>query len=240
MENIRRSLYVGKTAHEQVPLLTDYETDSAYSLAYHSLYTNIRFNWDDKQAKQHAILLTIPTGYPGQSSVAANIAITAALNGTSTILIDADLRNPGLQERLGAGKGPGFGDWLAGQTSLDEEPAPLLNKTFLPNLRVLGAGTLPLTPQETSRLLTGRLPVLLTCLRQFLAETERKPALILFHSPPVLASIEAAQMGALVDQTYLVIATGRTTRTQARRAQEQLQRAHTHLIGAIMLDVSAR
>jgi hypothetical protein len=40
-----------------------------------------------------------------------------------------------------------------------------------------------------------------------------------------------------MDQTFLTIATGHTTRTQAKRAQEQLERANAKLAGCIMLDI---
>jgi len=43
-------------------------------------------------------------------------------------------------------------------------------------------------------------------------------------------------IGALVEQTFLTIATGYTTRTQAKQAQEQLQLTHVKLAGIIMFE----
>ena len=39
-----------------------------------------------------------------------------------------------------------------------------------------------------------------------------------------------------MDQTFLLINKGKTKRTQAQMAQEQLERAHAKLVGAIVLD----
>jgi len=110
-----------------------------------------------------------------------------------------------------------------------------LNQTFIPGLSLISAGTAQLEQHEASRLLAVKLPDVLTGLFQIIAETEERSGLIIFNSPPVLTGIDAAQISMLVEQTFLVIASGRTTRTQARRAQEQLQRAHAKLTGIVML-----
>ena len=54
---------------------------------------------------------------------------------------------------------------------------------------------------------------------------------------PVSSAAEEVAISSLVDQTFLVISNGHTTRTQARRAQEQLERAHATLTGLVVLDV---
>jgi hypothetical protein len=111
-----------------------------------------------------------------------------------------------------------------------------LSKTFIPDLHLLGAG--PATQQliEIRRFLSNRLGDVVTGLRIFLKEATTRPGLIIFNSPPVLSDIDAALISSHMDQTFLTIATGRTTRMQVKRAQEQLERAHAKLAGFIMLD----
>ncbi len=77
-----RSFIVGTLPQEQFTLLTDYDPDSPYVVAYQTVYANIRSNWDSEHNRQHAISLTTPATYKGQAAVAANIAITAAQSGT--------------------------------------------------------------------------------------------------------------------------------------------------------------
>ena len=86
-------------------------------------------------------------------------------------------------------------------------------------------------------LLSAKLQDVVQMLGQWLAETEAKQGLVIFNAPPVLAGPDASLIGALVEQTILIIVKGRTTRTQAKQAQEQLQRAHTNVVGIVMLDV---
>ena len=223
-------------SQEQVTLLTDYDTNSTYNEAYQTLYANICFNWKNKQSKQHSVLLATPTSFVGQAAAVANIAIVAAQNGTPTVIVDADMQQPSLQQRFGVGESTGFSDLLNQEVITAESISAQLRPTFVPKLRLLCAGkankahTLHLLPQT-------RLEELVNSSRQLLAETESEPSLLIFHCAAVLASTHAAQLSALVEQTFLTIVTGRTTRVQAKKAQEQLQRAHATLMGAILLDV---
>jgi len=227
---------MGTSSSEQVTLLTDYDATSAYSIAYHTLYANIRFDWDNEHSQSHTLLFTTPTDYPGRSVIAANTAIAAAQSGISTVLIDADLHEPGLQQRFALSKTSGLSNLLTRDIITPSAVIADLNQTFIPGLSLISAGTAQLEPHEASRLLAAKLPDVLTSLFQIIAEIEDRPSLIIFNSPPVLTGIDAAQISTLVEQTFLVIASGRTTRTQARRAQEQLQRAHAKLTGIIMLN----
>jgi len=221
-------------SQEQVALLTDYESDSAYSEAFRSLYANIRFHWDSEESKQHTLLLTTPTAYAAQSIVAANVAIAAAQSGTATILVDADLRNPGLGQRFGTGDHAGLGDLLAEKT-LDPHRLDLyLSPTFIPGLRLLSAGD---TQGGPALLLSAALQMSIEGMCQYLKETETATSLVIFNSPPVLAGPDASLIAAQVNQTILTIARGRTTRAKAKQAQEQLERAHARLVGIVMLDM---
>ena len=51
----------------------------------------------------------------------------------------------------------------------------------------------------------------------------------------MLLGADASLIGALVEQTFLAVITGQTTRAQAKQAQEQLQQAHAKLAGIIMV-----
>ncbi len=228
---------MGMPPREHVTLLTDYDSDSAYNQAYQALYTTLRFNWESKVEQPHAILPTTPVEYQGRAAVPANIAITAAQNGMTTILVDADLHTPDLQQRFGLGNQPGLGELLAERTLTPATVTSYLQKTFVPDLALLCAGSKLPSSQEISRQLSARLYDIVTCLRQSLHSNTDRPGLIVFNSPAVLSSLDATLISTCVDQTFLLIASGRTTRAQARKAQEQLERVHAKLAGLIMLDV---
>jgi Mrp family chromosome partitioning ATPase len=232
-----RSIGVGIHSQEQIALLTDYDPTAQYSIAYHSLYSSICFSWDKKQIEHLIILFASPVYHTRQATAAANLAIAAAQNGTPTILVDADLHNPSLQQHFGTDKQSGLSSMLSQDTVTLQQLVQHLSKTFIPDLYLLGAG--PATQQsiEIRRFLSNRLDDVVSGLRFFLKQATTRPGLIIFNSPPVLSDIDAALISSHMDQTFLTIATGRTTRTQAKRAQEQLERAHAKLVGFIMLDI---
>lgn len=228
---------MGNRSTEQYELLTDYDINTAYSEAFHTLFANIRFNWGSdtgEQSQVHTLLLTTPSDYAEQATIAANLAIVAAQSGTTIILVDADLRTPSLQQRFGLKRDAGFSDLLEETSITPQKVTDHLQSTFISGLRVLGAGTL--TAQGATLLLSPKLEECMYSIRQVLVESESTPGIVIYHSPPVLAGADASLLGALVEQTLLTIIVGRTTREQAKQAQEQLERAHTKLAGVVMLN----
>lgn len=227
---------MGTQSKESVTLLTDAVNNSAYSNAYYVLSANIRFNWGNEQVKQHTVLLTAPVPCLKQATVVANVAIATAQSGTPTILIDSDLRTSNLHHCFGVNNAPGLSDWLTGQEVHKEDIASFLRQTVVSDLRLFSAGALTLQSHDINRLLSMKLPGLIDALCRFLTETEQRSSMIIFNSPPVTEGIEASLISALVEQTFLLIGIGQITRTQAKRAQEQLQRAHAKLAGIIALN----
>lgn len=221
-------------SQEQVALLTDYDANSAYSNAYYSLYATIRSHWNSEQHQQYTLLLAVPTAHPEYAAAAANVAIAAAQSGTPTILVDADVYAPGLQQRFGLAKSEGLAELLSQETVTPQNIESSLQPTFVPGLQLLAAGT---ATASIPALLSTKLHDVMRCLREYMAQTETKPGIIIFHCAPVLSAPAASLLGAEVEQTLLAIVNGRTTRTQAKLAQEKLQAANAHLTGLVVLDM---
>jgi protein-tyrosine kinase len=95
---------------------------------------------------RRALAICSPTENTGCSFVAANLAASLAQIGVKTVVVDADLRNPGLTSFFGDGGGPvGLGDYLAdANVSIDQ----IVRNTSLPDLSIITAGTLHPNPQE--------------------------------------------------------------------------------------------
>lgn len=231
---------MGNTSQEQHALLTDYDRHSAYSEALYTLFANIRFRWAQEPAQSHSLLITTPAAYGDYPALAANLAIVAAQSGAHTILVDADLRTPVMHKRFGLEQATGLSDLLADTSLTPEKISGALQATFVPGLHVLSAG-IP-TEQGAALLLTPRLTEVVHCLCQRTSENgagdaENAGRIVLFHSPPVLSGVDASLIGALVDQAVLAIIANRTTRAQAKQAQEQLQRAQVKLAGIVMVSI---
>ncbi|WP_375291003.1 CpsD/CapB family tyrosine-protein kinase [Qipengyuania sp.] len=80
-----------------------------------------------------------------RSLVSVNLAVAAAQAGLSTVLIDANMREPELETYFQPPEvQPGLSDYLAG--TLDD-PAQVIREDVLPNLSLIHAGERPADPQ---------------------------------------------------------------------------------------------
>ncbi len=229
---------MGHQSKEQHALITDFDLNSSFSEAFHTLFANIRFNWEtrpDEMPSVHTLLLAAATEYLEQSAVAANLAIVASQSGYKTILVDADLHSPGLQKRFGLDCSTGLSDLLHGPSITSQEVVEYLKPTFIPGLQILCSGT-PGTTGSTL-LLSPNLENCMQCIHQILEQPDNIPGIVIYHSAPVLAGPDASLIASLTEQVVLTIITGRTTRAQAKEAQEQLEQAHAKLVGAIMVNL---
>ena len=86
-----------------------------------------------------AIMVTSANPGEGKTLVATNLALTFALDGQQTLLIDADLRKPRIHKTFQMGLRPGLSNYLTGGATLEE----ILRPASIPNLSVLPAGTHP-------------------------------------------------------------------------------------------------
>jgi Mrp family chromosome partitioning ATPase len=231
---------LGNRTQEQHALVTDSARSTAYSEALRTFYANIRFQWEssaERPAGARSLLIATPVAFGDYAAVAANLAIVAAQSGTDTILVDADLRSPGYAQRFGVEKSTGLSDLLLDESLTEEKIEAALQTTFVPRLQLLGAGTPTSQSQAATLLFSPGLEKIVQCLYRRAGTTENENALVLFHSSPVLAGADASLIGARVEQTVLAIVAGHTTRAQAKQAQEQLQQAHAHLAGVVMLNL---
>jgi capsular exopolysaccharide synthesis family protein len=227
---------MGNQSKEQYALLSDYDQNTSYSKAFHTLFANICFNWEHNSSEPshvHTLLLTSVTEYAEQATVAANLAIVAAQSGYKTLLIDADLHTTDLNQRFGLDKSAGLSELLEDPTITPQRVSEYLQPTFIPNLHILSSGDSTL--EGAKLLLSPKLKACMDSIRNVLVQPENVPGIVIYHSSPIVLGVDASLIGAFTDQTLLSIVAGRTTREQAKQAREQLEQAHAKLVGAIMV-----
>jgi len=228
---------MGNPSKEQYALLTDFDLNTSFSEAFHTLFANICFNWEPNPIEPsyiHTLLLTSVSEYAEQSAVAANLAIVAAHSGYKTILVDADLRSPSLQQRFGLERSVGLSDLLEETPITPQKVSEHLQSTFIPGLQILTSGTS--TSAGATLLLSPKLEACMDSIRKVLEQPGNAPGIVIYQSSPVLAGADALLIGALTEQALLTVVARHTTREQAKEAQTQLEQAHAKLVGAIMVN----
>ena len=207
---------------EQPNLITLTSPRSPAAEAYRTLRTNLTFTALDKPIETLVVTSAAPN--EGKSIVLANLAITMAQGERRTILVDADLRRPGLHEIFGIANNRGLTTMIVEEGALDDPP---LIDVGVDNLSLVPSGPLPPNPAD---ILGSRK------MEEVIAALKARADVVLFDAPPVVAVTDAAVLGTKVDGLLLVVCAGRTRREHAQRARELLERVHVRVIGAVLND----
>ena len=155
------------------------------------------------------VLVTSALPKEGKSFVAANLAqVMVRQQGRRALLIDGDLRNPGMHRHLGATQTPGLAEYLMGEC--DEFSA--LQRGPMQNLFFMAAGrTVPSAPEL---LANGRLKLLLQ-------RVEPMFDWIIMDTSPVIPVSDATLVAGVCDGILMVVRSAVTPADLARRAREE-------------------
>ena len=152
--------------------------------------------------------ITITSAGPGEGKSLTSIAVAKhfASLGRKVLLVDADLRNPSLHQKLKADNENGLSNYLTGACS----PPEVMQKTEIANLAFIASGPLP---PNAADLLGG--PRLLSLLSVGCEVFD----LILIDGPPVLGLADAQLLSSAASATIFVVAAGTAKMGAVRRAQ---------------------
>ena len=230
--NTGRSLGLGKrvssNGHEKrIELVAQHLPKSQMSEAFRSLRTALLLSQPDRPPQ--VILVTSALPREGKTTAAANLAVTLAQLGDKTVLVDADLRKPGIARLLdlGGGKHAGLSSYLAGVSSLDLVSVP---HPLIPNLVAIPTGPLP--PNPADLLSSHRLADAITELR-------KKFKFVIIDSPPVMAATDAVILSVQVDGVLLVVRSGETPKAAFTRTRDLLVSVKSSLLGVVLNAVDA-
>ena len=164
--------------------------------------------------RRNLLMVTSPQAEDGKTFCAINLAMSIALlEDTRVLLIDANMKRPGIARRLGIEATTGLVELMAG-TSLT--PADVTIQTDLANLAIIPSG------QPNSRVGDGWISRRMRLIVQELA-LEDPDRLIIFDTPPVLECSSTSLIAGYVGQALMVVGSGRTKRHLIDKALLQIQ-----------------
>jgi succinoglycan biosynthesis transport protein ExoP len=209
--------------HEKrIELVAQHLPKSQMSEAFRALRTSLLLSQAGHPPQ--VILVTSALPREGKTTAAANLAVTLAQLGDRTLLIDADLRKPGVERllNLADGKYAGLSSYLAGVSGLDLVIVP---HPAIPNLVAIPTGPLPPNPAD---LLSSH--KLAEALRQLRSQYK----FIVIDSPPIMAATDAVIVSVLADGVLLVVRSGETPKEAFTRARDLLISVKCRLLGVVL------
>ncbi len=202
-------------------LVTHAMPTSAASESFRTLRTALTLTHPD--ARQ--IVVTSAEPGDGKTTTLANLAVCYAQAEKRTLLIDADLRRPGLTALMNM-RGPrGLSEVLRSEVDISQLAPAHIQASGVAGLDILPSGP---RPQDPAELLAG------PRFSQLLAWAETVYDLILIDSPPTLATTDTAIIGRLVDGVIVVVQPVKNRRRLVTRVVERLGLMKIPLLGLVV------
>ena len=198
---------------------------SRFSEGIRSVRTGIYLSNLDGPSKVIMTCSTVPG--EGKSTVGASVAISSAIAGAQTLLIDMDLRNPATTRRFGLDKQPGLVDLLSGASSAK---GMFYGVSGFEKLAILPAGKRTTNPTDV---LASRK------ISQLISALSEQYDLIVIDSPPALAVSDSLLIAKFVDSIVLVVEWNKTAREAVQNAVHMFDANSDKIAGVVFNKVDS-
>ncbi|MFI5896641.1 protein kinase [Actinoplanes sp. NPDC051513] len=168
-----------------------------------------------------SLLLAGSHSKEGTTAVACGLAIAMAETGARVVLVDANLRTPGVGRYLALDAGPGLADVLAGRASVRE----VLRDSLDGRLTVVPCGESRTDPGEL--LASPRLGAAVRALTETFD-------VVLVDAPPLHGVADGVVLSKVTDSSLLVVRANHTPVADVQRSKDLLERVGAKLAGAVL------
>ena len=177
-------------------------------------------------ATMRHLLITSATPREGKTTTCAHLAAVHSQQKRKTLLIDGDLRRPGVYRHFGISNDAGLSNIVNGEMTWRDA---IQTSDVFPHLSILPAGP------ASRRAADG----LRGTLRTVLDEATQDYDLILCDAPPLLGFAETLQIASLVDGVVIVTVAGQTNRNAVNSVVTSLRRLKANIVGITLNEVRA-
>lgn len=223
-----------KTSREERELLLERNrkkiltSSSPYAIreAYVQLRTSLMFSVAATEGENCKVFaVTSPNASEGKSLTSTNIAISFAMLGKKTLLIDADMRRPNLHSLWNISCKNGLSNLL---TNVDVCNIKRISE--IP-LSIITSGDIPPNPSE---LLSS------PAFEKQLSNMRKDYDFIIIDTPPVNFVADTQIISQHVDGVVIVAHCGSTKLNDIARAEENLKKAGSKICGILVNDINTR
>jgi capsular exopolysaccharide synthesis family protein len=193
------------------------------------LRANLRYFNVDHEIRSLVVTSSAPG--EGKTTVAWNLAAAATSAGKRSLLLEADLRRPGVAHERGLAPSPGLAHVLAGQADLSSaiQRIQLMRSgdsdTPSGTLDVVVAGALPPNPMDL--LESDRM-------RRVISDAEQSYDLVVIDTPPTSVVSDAIPLLKEVSGVLVVIRLGKSARESVTHLRNQLRNLSAPTLGIVI------
>jgi capsular exopolysaccharide synthesis family protein len=195
--------------------------------AEHFQMARVSLRYLDLDRELRTVLVTSPDAGDGKTTVCFCLAVVAAISGERVLVIEADMRRPGLAA-LAEPAPAGLSGVLEGRASLDDERVSVEVSVGAEResgvVDMLLAGPAPANP---TRLLES------AAMAELLDEASEAYDLVLIDTPPASFLPDAVPLVGHVDGVVIVSGLGRDNWDQVEELRDHLRDLDAPMIGAI-------
>jgi capsular exopolysaccharide synthesis family protein len=172
----------------------------------------------------HSLAVTSAAPGEGKSSCISHMAAAHARKGYRTLLIDADLRRPSLQDYFQLESTVGLANAIVENKDLNDVRQSVPS---IPTLDVITAGR------------CGEMPLAHVAdkVEKMLAEARAEYDIVFIDAPPMLHLAEPMQIACMVDGVFLVTKAAETRRNAVASVVSILERLEVNVLGVVLNQV---
>ena len=211
------------------PLIVGNDLDDGLTESFRSMYSRIQMNSNADYPKIILVTSAIPS--EGKSLISANLAFSCANHGRKTILIDFDLRRPGLHKFCSINNENGLLTLINEAKTGVENLRQLTDKTLHPvhdNLYILPSGGK--TRAATEILESAEFEMVTNHLKT-LAEV------IIIDSPPIGLFPDSLAIARKAEEVLFVTRYGKVSRKVAKNLIENIEETGANILGVVLNDL---
>ena len=194
--------------------------------AYSMLITNIRVSSNLEKGLK-TFLITSCNPREGKTSISISLATAAADLGLKILIIDSDMRKPGIAKRLNKDIEYGLSEYLIGNLKVND----IICETNIKNINYISCGSDCKNPIAV--LSSQKFEDLLSSLRA-------NYDMIFLDSPALSSVVDGFLISSKVDATLLVVKSGKVSLINLKRTKEQLEKFNANILGVILNEVKKR
>ncbi len=188
--------------------------------------------WESVFGECGAVLVCPLARRVGGTTVACGLGLAGVSDGRArrVVVVDCNLRRPGVRRMLNLADGVGLAEVLAGQVALDDA----LQRVGPDELDVLTAGAAEVRQRPGHFSEPGERPVTWSRPSQIIAELRRLYDYVIIDAPPVGAQLDAEALTPPAGRALLVARAGRTSPSAIDEARQRLESVGGNVLGVVM------